>query len=304
MRVPVLIMAVFFTILVVARGIVNTENQTRYTVQIGTDRSAAWTISQTVGINSSVDTLDEFQRRVTSLVEAAESKTGRDMAAGVDSMKITPSGSYIAVEYKLTWTNFSEVENTRMTFGDVFQVQGFFLELYGDGEVYVTYPSEYVVESVSPSPSYRNDSLQLLQWLGTNDLNGPNTRIVLREESAASGFVDILEQNTVLIVSFCVVVVGSSVGFFLFKRRGKKEAETLKTTELPVLSGVESDEDKAVRLIKSSGGSLYQAAITRHCKFSKAKTSQLLKVLEDKGMVKRYKKGRDKIVVLVEQDEK
>jgi uncharacterized membrane protein len=64
---------------------------------------------------------------------------------------------------------------------------------------------------------------------------------------------------------------------------------------------MESDEEKAVKLIKSSGGSLRQSAITDQLGFSKAKTSQLLTVLEQKGVIRRYKRGRDKIVVLVEE---
>jgi uncharacterized membrane protein len=56
-----------------------------------------------------------------------------------------------------------------------------------------------------------------------------------------------------------------------------------------------------VKLIKSSGGTLHQSAITDQFGFSKAKTSQLLAVLERKGIIRRYKKGRDKIVVLVEE---
>ena len=41
-----------------------------------------------------------------------------------------------------------------------------------------------------------------------------------------------------------------------------------------------------------------QSDITRLCRFSKAKTSQLLAALEKKGDITRYKKGRDKIVNL------
>jgi uncharacterized membrane protein len=63
---------------------------------------------------------------------------------------------------------------------------------------------------------------------------------------------------------------------------------------------VETDEEKIVRLLKSSHGSLHQSAIVEQCRFSKAKTSQLLAALESRGVVRREKKGRDKIVALVE----
>jgi uncharacterized membrane protein len=102
-----------------------------------------------------------------------------------------------------------------------------------------------------------------------------------------------------------VLAAGSSVGFYTFRRRKKKEAKTAKPPEFPGLPGIESDEEKIVKLLKSSSeSSLYQSAITEQCRFSKAKTSQLLAVLENKGMIRRYKKGRDKIVVLVQREEK
>jgi uncharacterized membrane protein len=63
----------------------------------------------------------------------------------------------------------------------------------------------------------------------------------------------------------------------------------------------ETEEEKVLRVLRSNGGSAYQSAITEQCRFSKAKTSQLLTALERKGAVRRYKKGRDKIVNLIEQ---
>jgi uncharacterized membrane protein len=44
-----------------------------------------------------------------------------------------------------------------------------------------------------------------------------------------------------------------------------------------------------------------QSEITEQCRFSKAKTSQLLSDLEGRGIITRYKKGRDKIVSLKER---
>jgi uncharacterized membrane protein len=44
--------------------------------------------------------------------------------------------------------------------------------------------------------------------------------------------------------------------------------------------------------------------IAEQCRFSKAKTSQLVAALEQKGVVRRYKKGRDKIVTLANQSNK
>jgi len=113
-----------------------------------------------------------------------------------------------------------------------------------------------------------------------------------------------LQENAIVIAGLLTATVGSSIGFYVFRRHRKKEREIVEVPELPTPLGIESAEDKIVKLLRSSGGSLYQSAIVDQCKFSKAKTSQLLAVLENKGIVSRYKKGRDKIVTLVEKDEK
>jgi uncharacterized membrane protein len=96
-----------------------------------------------------------------------------------------------------------------------------------------------------------------------------------------------------------VAVIAAAVAgwFFFVNRRHKgKETRAMATLTLP-----ETEEEKVLRVLRSNGGSAYQSAITEQCRFSKAKTSQLLTALERKGAVRRYKKGRDKIVNLIEQ---
>ena len=165
----------------------------------------------------------------------------------------------------------------------------------------MTYPPEYVVVGpIQPEPSTQNDSIQLLSWLGTADFNG-STRIVLKEKSANTGLSGSLEEDAVLIMILAAIAAGS-VGFYVSRYNRKKKMRAPETAELRGLPGMESDEEKAVKLIKSSGGSLRQSTITDQLGFSKAKTSQLLTVLEHKGVIRRYKRGRDKIVVLVEEN--
>ena len=278
------------------------ESSSTYTIQIGSDGSATWTMSQTLMINSTLETLETLQSRITSLVESAETATGRNMTATVDSLTFTQptNSSYIQVEYVFEWENFSEVEKARIVIGDVFLAPDFFDQLYGDGEVYMTYPSNYVVDTVQPAPFMRNNSIQTLEWLGTKDLENGGS-IVLEQESAAPSFIDTLRANAFLILGLIAIAACSSVGFYVFGHHRKKKvdaSETCKLTNLPVM---EDDEQKTVKLLQSSGGTLHQSAIIDKFGFSKAKASQLLTVLERKGVITRYKKGRDKIVVLVEQ---
>jgi uncharacterized membrane protein len=291
---------ILLVLLIVPYGVLG-ASQPEYTIQVGNDGSATWTVTQTLGSNSSFETLETFQNRITLLVTASESATGRAMTASGASLTFTASGSYVEAEYKFQWENFSKIEGEQIIIGDVFQVPDFFSQLYGDGPVYMSYPPEYVVVGpVQPPPSTQNGSIQLLSWLGTKDFNG-DTRIVLAEKSATPGFSGSLEEDAILIAILATIAVGS-VGFYVLRYNRKKKMMAPGTAEFGSLPGMESDEEKAVKLIKSSGGSLNQSAITDQLGFSKAKTSQLLAVLEHKGVIRRYKRGRDKIVVLLEEN--
>lgn len=305
MKICVLVIVAWLFLLVIPYREVYGEGRIKYAVQVDSNGSATWVIKQTADINASLDTLVEFEDKVTLLVEAAKNKTQRDMVAPLEFMSVTytPSGSYVTVEYKFYWEDFSKIENTSITIGDAFQTQDFFLRLFGDGEIYITYPSQYIVEVVSPPPSERNDSLQTLGWLGTNDLSREGTMVVLREKSASLGFIEALAQNAIPIAGLAILAAVSLIGFYVLRRRKKKETEPVKTPELATSLTIESGEDTIVKLLRSSGGSLFQSTIVEKCRFSKAKTSQLLASLENRGIVSRCKKGRDKIVTLIKQNE-
>jgi uncharacterized membrane protein len=276
------------------------ESTAEYNIQIKNDGSSTWILIRDVGANGSIDSWLQFQNKVMSLVEKAQSKTGREMSVEPDNMSISVSGSYAVVEYSFDWINFSRTENAKIMIGDVFEVENFFNQLYGDGEVNMTYPSGYVAETVLPQPYERDDSRQTLIWVGTADFTN-NTNIVLEKEALTPGFLNALQQNAVLIVSLIAMASALSAVFYLFRGRQKRDREVAAKPEIPSVMEIESDEEKVVKFIRHSGGSLYQSTITDRCGFSKAKTSQILSILESKGMVSRYKKGRQKVVTLTDK---
>jgi uncharacterized membrane protein len=300
-----LIFTIFLILILTQCKTVLGEYQVEYAIQIHNDDSATWIITLTgTDIQASLNTFYTFQEKVTSVMEAAENQTGRTMDVANPKMTVDVSGSYTVVKYQFDWINFSKIEDAKIIIGDVFGVENFFPNLYGDGTVYVTYPAQYSIETVSPTPHQQNASLQMLKWYGTKDFKRGEPSIILKEKSASPEPADIIKQNALLIMSLAALSIGIPLSIYIIKHQRKKRGKpSIEKPEQPIIPQIESDEDKIIRLLKSVGGSVYQSAIAEQTRFSKAKTSNLLATLENKGIIKRYKKGRDKIVTLTKAKE-
>ena len=295
---------ILFIVIFTGCKTVSGEYQVEYNIQIQKDGTATWTITQTgTSIQASPITLyNTFNGKVTSIVEKAENKTGRAMEIANPKIDINVLGSYTVVKYQFDWINFSKTENTKIIVGDVFEVENFFQNLLGEGTVCITYPPQYKVESVSPPPHQQNESLQMLEWYGTKDFKTGEPSIILKEKSAPQEPGDVIKQNAVLIISLTALSIVIPLTIYTIKnQRKKREKLSTEKPEHPIVPQMESDENKIIRLLKSAGGSLYQSEITKQTKFSRAKTSKLLGALENKGIIKRYRKGRDKIVTLTKE---
>lgn len=275
------------------------QNYFEYNVQIKSDGSAVWTIIQFSSANASVDTWDVFQQKVFDLVDTAATVTNRPMAVDENSLQIntTISSESKTTEYSFEWQNFSIVQGSTISFGDVFQVNNFFGQLYGDAALQLSYPSDFSVKSVSPTPYERQDAAYSLKWSRTQDLVANKVSIVLTSNSQnGSSPSNDWQQYAIIIVVLAVVITLTLLGFYMFKRR-KINSTSVILAESPLMS----EEEKVMKLLKSSGGSMRQSKIKDQCMFSKAKTSQLLTALEKSGSITRYKNGRDKIVTLKER---
>jgi uncharacterized membrane protein len=198
------------------------------------------------------------------------------------------------IEYSFLWQNFSVVRGNQIVFGDVFQVNDFFGKLYGDDALQISYPSDFSVKSVTPIPYQRDDSEKTLDWARTQDLVNAQTSIVLTQTP--------LNGNTSLNgwqLYAIVIAVGATLSLAGFYVRKRRKTSMATSTGEPVESfELETEEGKILKLLKSSGGAMRQSYIVEQSRFSKAKASQLLSVLEKRGSITRYKKGRDKIVNL------
>lgn len=281
------------------------QNYVEYSVQVNSDGSAIWKITSFSDVDASVDTLSGFQNKVTELVNAAATVTGRGMTVDENSLQIntTISATSKTTEYSFMWQNFSVVLGNQIIFGDVFAVTGFFSQLYGDAALQISYPSTFGIKSVTPAPYQQDNLAKTLQWARTQDLAGNNTKIILTQNSAKDNSSQNQWQQIGVVGGIvAAAAILSSLGFYIFRRRRTAKPAPVAIAAEPV--EVETEEGKILKLLKSSGGSMRQSAIVEQCKFSKAKTSQLLTLLEKNGSITRYKKGRDKIVNLTGAGEK
>ena len=286
------------------------QDYVQYHVQINMNGSADWTINQASDLNGTVDTWRGFQQRIENLVGTAANLTQREMSIDPNSLQMNTvwETQSQTTEYQFTWLNFSTIQNGQILFGDVFHFSDFFNQLYGNGELQISYPDSYSVLSASPQPNGGNTAPQTLDWLGTQFFVNGSPTVILEASSASPSPTPSQTANSLgwesyglIGLGLAIVIAVSVTGFYVAKRRKHQTGESPKTTPHIAPPVIETEEEKIIKVLQANGSSVYQSAITEKCRFSKAKTSQLLTALEKKGVVTRYKKGRDKIVTLVEQ---
>jgi len=277
--------------------------QLEYRIEVHVDGSATWVIEHRFlkGENESLLSQPYFEifvNNIKSLVNATKEKTGRNMTVEDRSFVMTAIilGSYSIVQYQFKWIGFAKTQETRIEIGDVFTVDGLFL--YGEGTVKIVYPSKYIVESVSPNPYDHTN--QTLTWIGIKNFQAGEPKIVLGQEKAASGFLEIMKANAPIIASLIAIVGVSAISFYYVKLR-KKEVVSVKAPMPPSVLRIEDDEEKVVNLLRAAGGSVYQSTIADQCGFSRAKASKLLATMEKKGKIRRVEKGRERVVTLIDK---
>ncbi len=281
-----------------------------YKIKINQDNSATWVITQVQDINGTIDSWDGFQRRVIMLVNEASIQTQRQMLIAEDSFqmatRISQDTQAKTTEYQFTWINFSTTLNKQITIGEVFGVSDFFYRLYGEGNLQIQYPQTYEITSISPEPNQQDDETNIISWIRTQDFINGKPEITMRiQNNVPTPIQNNSDLDQIYIIfgisSIVLILLGIGGVFFIKKHNRKKEPkQQMLFTGVKESSFLESEEEKIIKVLRSNQGTAFQSAITEQCKFSKAKTSQLLTTLEKKGIVRRYKKGRDKIVILAD----
>jgi len=301
----------FFTALFLPLGKILGQNQlewnTTYKIEVRDDGSAAWAIErrallQTVaeeenfGYYQSIEYFEKIINDTRELVKMVSISTGRNMSA--ENFKITTSiektvtGSYGVIKYQYDWMGFAEVKDEHITIGDAF-LEGPYLSR--DDMLIIEYPAEYTVVTVLPKPDDTRDSDRTLIWYGPRNFGEGEPTVVLGKRNILRGYMP-------LIVGLVIASIAgvSSAGLWFFKLRKKEGGVIVPAPQVKL--GIENDEEKVVKLLREAGGASYQSTITKQLGFSKSKTSGLLKKMEKQGMVRRQKKGREKLVTLTDKD--
>ena len=115
----------------------------------------------------------------------------------------------------------------------------------------------------------------------------------------------IFEEPAVQPVLAIAIIVAGTLAIYLFtrKKREKKEIKEDKIIEEKVeeIKKEEPDLEKLVEIIKRHDGRITQKQIRKELPLSEAKVSLMISELEDKGIVKKIKKGRGNILILVKK---
>jgi uncharacterized membrane protein len=276
-----------------------------YQLQLNTDNTAKWAITKVQNINGSVDTWENFQQKIIKITDSAANITQRPTAIDLNSLQMTTTiyqPQSKTTEYTFTWLNFTTTQNALTNLGDIFQTPNFFEQLYGEGRLEITYPPSYTIATVNPAAFEQENSSQKMVWLRTQDFVNGKPQITFNNNPTPTPQQTNNETSTTLYLSTAIIAatITAIIIFYLSKKHKKPDnpsqpISNFKTTLL------ESDEEKILKILISKGNSAPQSTITDQCNFSKAKTSQLLTALERKGVVTRYKRGRDKIVTIAKQ---
>jgi uncharacterized membrane protein len=287
------------------------EWSTKYLIEVQSDGSAIWMIERGTFVRrgdeweifrySSIEHLEKFYNKIDKLMGETQLYAQRDMGVPYESVRITTTitsrtetSSYGIVKYQFEWLNFTQGNETRMIIGDVF-IDGIWdVYLFGDGELTLKYPPGYNIAEVRPKPD-RVDSNQTLTWSRIGNLRVGEPKLILKQ--GTTGTMNFLQKYASAIVGTIVILGVGSISIWLLKFRKEEKAEARAIPEIPHEM---EDEERVINLLKAAGGSLYQSKITKELGFSRSKTSKLLTEMENKGKLRRKRRGREKLVILID----
>ena len=334
-----------------------TQENTSLLVELRANGDTRWTVSATYNLTTPNETaayrdlaasfengevealgLAAFQRAN----QLASSSTGRSM----EITEVTRSSAPEAMvengtgrlRLSFTWTNFGEVNENRLTIGDVFRTsEGQWLPgLEPDQTLTIAPPSGFGVVNASVAPDDRT-----LQWEGPTEFEANELDATFTGSNSGSGSGgtngsgtggstpnDPDDTSGFLWVLLFVVGVGALavVGYFVVQREdaglpsptaesddgatppgahAETDTDTVEvddSDEDDIDIELLSDEERVERLLEENGGRMKQANIVKETGWSNAKVSQLLSSMQEEGRIDKLRIGRENLISFPDED--
>ena len=157
--------------------------------------------------------------------------------------------------------------------------------------------------SITSEGEYRLD-LIIFPYLGADEELGLYLGISVPEKLFEEDYYapDKEKKNWiwVTVILILVILILAITAFFIFQTRksGLKKEEIKAEQAGGTLISVTKDLQDLIDIIKKEGGRTTQKEIRKHIPLSEAKISLMISELEDKGIIKKIKKGRGNIIIL------
>jgi uncharacterized membrane protein len=276
-----------------------------YTINVNEGGNAVWYVEYRTPLVSKEDFdsfdnytkqldsvyLNEFKELMQRSVSEAANATSRKMAAGgfTGDAKVesAPTGTFGVVRYSFTWVNFAKLDpDKNLNIGDVF-VGGLYLSK--DNTLIIQYPSGYTIEQAEPQPDLVRDGMV---WYGLRTFKAGEPAVILSRPSS-SWMPPVIAVSVVFIIAALVYMRKAHGKNAVIDAAAETVAETL--TEAAMMDV----QDRIVKLLNESGGSLYQSEIGKKLDIPRSTVSAALNQLHDKKMIQKVKKGRENLIRLV-----
>ncbi len=100
------------------------------------------------------------------------------------------------------------------------------------------------------------------------------------------------ESSAILLAIFLIFIISSVATLYIYKKRIKKYKKEDYEEELP------EDLKKIIEILEKHGGRITQKELRKMLPYSEAKVSLMIADLEERGIVKKIKRGRGNIIIL------
>ena len=316
-------------------------------VEIHDDGSATWSIEYRIpltdeetaeafdSLEADVEAdpatfLEEFEGRMTAMVEGSAEATGREMTAEdftVSTDRQTLATEYGIVTYGFHWDGFAAVEGDELHAGDA--IEGFFLD--PDTKLVMSWPEAYDRIDVSPEPDDERETAVIWSGEETEFVSG-EPRVSLSSDDSMLGGSILYGAVVAIVVLAGVLWVArdrlptSTIGAGSDGDGSKPDGTPAKakntpnentpdesatsTTTTETVSyddsladpSLLSNEEQVLRVLQRNGGRMKQQQVVSELDWTDAKTSKAVSALRESGDVESFRLGRENVLKLTDDD--